>query len=122
MAKGDGKKAKVKIPKKVAGVKVEKGLRKAGNKALKLAQQPVVSEAVAATLLAAAAALRNPPATKRAAAAAADAAGEAGKEAIRVGDTLRTFAIGLAREMLDAWEASESKPRKRSSGGVTSGN
>lgn len=113
MAKGEGKKGKgkSKIPKKVAGVKVDKGLRKAGKKALKLASQPAVSEAIAGAMLAAAAALRDPPATKRAAASAADAAGEAGQEAIRLGDTLRSMAIGIARRTLDAWEQADAKPR-----------
>ena len=112
MAKDDGKKGKkdkVKIPKRIAGVKVSKAVRKAGNRALKLAEAPAVSETVAAALLAAAAALRDPPATKRAASKAADAAGEAGQEAIRLGDSLRRLAIDMARRTLDAWEAAESK-------------
>ncbi|HYD38889.1 MAG TPA: hypothetical protein VEA60_14815 [Allosphingosinicella sp.] len=113
MAKGDGKKDKkdkIKIPKRIAGVKVSKAMRKAGKSALKLAETPAVSETVAAALLAAAAALRDPPATKRAAAAAADGAGEAGQEAIRLGDSLRRLAIDVARRTLDAWEAADSKP------------
>lgn len=113
MAKGDKKakkgKDKVKIPKRIAGVKVSKAVRQAGKTALKLAEQPVVSETVAAALLAAAAALRDPPATKRAAGAAADAAGEAGQEAIRLSDSLRKLAIETARRTLEAWEAAESK-------------
>ncbi len=49
---------KLKIPKKVGGVKVPKEARKAGNKALKLAaEHPVIGDIVAAGLLAAAAAL-----------------------------------------------------------------
>ncbi len=114
MAKGEGKKDKkdkIKIPKRVAGVKVAKAVRKAGNSALKLAEHPAVSETVAAALLAAAAALRDPPATKRAAADAAGAAGEAGQEAIRLGDSLRRLALDMARRTLDAWEAADSKPR-----------
>jgi hypothetical protein len=104
------KKDKVKVPKKIGGVKVAKPLRKAGKRALKLAaSQPAVSEAVAAAMLAAAAALRNPPATKRAASDAADAAGDAGREAIRFADTLRAVAIDTARRMLDAWEAGDTK-------------
>jgi urease accessory protein UreF len=114
MAKGDGKKGKkdkLKIPKRIGGVKVAKAVRKAGKSALRLAETPAVSETVAAALLAAAAALRDPPATKRAAAAAADTAGEAGQEAIRVGDSLRRLALDMARRTLDAWEAAEPKPR-----------
>lgn len=113
MAKGDGKKGKkdkVKVPKRIAGVKVSKVVRKAGKSALKLAESPAVSETVAAALLAAAAALRDPPATKRAAAAAADSAGEAGQEALRLGDSLRRLALDMARRTLDAWESGETKP------------
>ncbi|MFL6845674.1 MAG: hypothetical protein ACJ8ER_12420 [Allosphingosinicella sp.] len=114
MAKGDGKKDKdkIKIPKRLAGVKVSKAVRKAGKQALKLAETPAVSETVAAALLAAAAALRNPPATKRGASAAAGAAGEAGQEAIKLGDSLRKLALDMARRTLDAWEEADSKPRK----------
>jgi len=113
MAKGDGKKGKkVKIPKRIAGVKISKAVRQAGKSALKLAEKPAVSETVAAALLAAAAALRDPPATKRSAAAAADAAEEAGQEAIRLGDSLRRLAIDMARRTLDAWEAADSKARE----------
>lgn len=114
MAKGEGKKGKkdgLKIPKRIAGVKVSKAVRKAGKSALKLAETPAVSETVAAALLAAAAALRDPPATKRAAAAAAGTAGEAGQDALRLGDSLRRLALDMARRTLDAWEASDSKPR-----------
>src|SRR4051812_36816107 len=121
MAKGDGKKGKkdkVRIPKRIAGVKVSKAVRKAGKTALKLAEQPAVSETVAAALLAAAAALRDPPATKRATAAAAGAAGEAGQQAIRLGDSLRKLALDMARRTLDAWEAADSKPRGRGVGGT----
>lgn len=111
MAKGDKKakksKDKVKIPKRVAGVEVSKAVRQAAKTARKLAEQPVVSETVAAALLAAAAALRDPPATKR----AAGAAGEAGQEAIRLSDSLRKLAIETARRTLEAWEAADSKPR-----------
>lgn len=114
MAKGDkGKKKgkdKIKVPKRIAGVKVSKAVRQAGKSALKFAEQPAVSETVAAALLAAAAALRDPPATRRAAKAAADSAGEAGQDAIRLGDSLRKLAIDMARRTLDAWEAADSKP------------
>ncbi|MGZ8287191.1 MAG: hypothetical protein ACXW27_01640 [Allosphingosinicella sp.] len=123
MAKGDKKakkgkdKDKVKVPKRIAGVKVSKAVRQAGKTALKLAERPVVSETVAAALLAAAAALRDPPATKRAAGQAADAAGETGQEALRLSDSLRKLAIETARRTLEAWEAAESKPRGNGGGG-----
>ncbi|HEX8467056.1 MAG TPA: hypothetical protein VF620_04550 [Allosphingosinicella sp.] len=115
MAKGDKKakkgKDKVKIPKRIGGVKVSKAVRQAGKSALKLAETPAVSETVAAALLAAAAALRDPPATRRAAGAAADAAGEAGRDAIGLGDSLRKMAIDMARRTLDAWDSRDSEPR-----------
>src|SRR4051812_8436465 len=114
MAKGDGKKAKkdkIKIPKRIAGVKVSKAVRQAGKSALKLAESPAVSETVAAALLAAAAALRDPPATKRAASAAAGKAGEAGQDAIRLGDSPRKMALGMARRTPHARGAAEPKPR-----------
>jgi len=115
MAKGDKKdkksKDKVKVPKRIAGVKIPKSVREAGKQALKLAEQPAVSETVAAALLAAAAALRDPPTTRRAAGAAAGSAGEAGQEAIRLGDSLRKMAIDMARRTLDAWESNDSRPR-----------
>jgi hypothetical protein len=114
MAKGDKKakkgKDKIKVPKRIGGVKVSKAVRKAGKAVLKVAEQPAVSETVAAALLTAAAALRDPPATRRAAGAAAGAAGEAGQDAIRLGDSLRKLAIDMARRTLDAWESADPKP------------
>ncbi len=119
MAKDGKKSGKAKLPKEVGGVKLPKKLRKAGKKALKLAQEPVVSEAVAAALLAAAAALREGPATKQAAkaagAAALDEVEEAGRQASRLGDALRSFAIDMARRTLDNWD------EKRGSGGKGKG-
>ncbi len=105
MAKGDkkAKKDKLKIPKRIAGVKVSKAVRQAGKNALKLAEQPAVSETVAAALLAAAAALRDSPATKK-------AAGKAGKDSAGLGDSLRKMALDMARRTLDAWESADSKP------------
>jgi hypothetical protein len=108
MAKGEKKAKKAKLPKEVAGVKLPKGLRKAGKKALKLAEQPIVGETVAAALLAAAAALREAPGTKRAARAAGEAGLEGGEQVARevgkLGDSLRAFAIDMARRTLDAFE------------------
>lgn len=118
MAKGDKKtkksKDKVKIPKRVAGVEVSKAVRQAAKTARKLAEQPVVSETVAAALLAAAAALRGPPATKR-------VAGAAGQEANRLSDSLRKLAIETARRTLEAWEAADSKPRGNGGAGSETG-
>lgn len=108
MAKDGKKSGKAKLPKEVGGVKLPKKLRKVGKKALKLAKEPVVGETVAAALLAAAAALREGPAVKRSAraagAAAVGGAEEAGREANRMADALRAFAIDMARRTLDSWD------------------
>jgi hypothetical protein len=121
MAKGEGKKKDkkdtIKIPKRIAGVKISKAVRKAGKSALKLTETPAVSETVAAALLAAAAALRDPPAARRGARASADAA----REAIGLGDSLRRLALDMARRTLDAWEAAESKPRGKAEHKVGNG-
>jgi len=101
MAK-DGKK-KAKIPKQVAGIKVPKKLRKAGNKAVKLAQDPIVGEVVAAALLSAAAALRD---------GGKDGGGKVSKEnvegarqqASRLGDSLKVLAVDLARRTIEGIE------------------
>ena len=125
MAKGDKKakkdKDKIKIPKRIGGVKVSKAVRQAGKSALKLAEKPAVSETVAAALLAAAAALRGPPATRRAVGAAADSAGEAGKDAIGLGDSLRKMAIDMARRTLDAWDSRDPEPRGGGKAGEAQG-
>src|SRR3954466_10104000 len=107
MGKKKDKKAKADKPVKAGGgTKLPKGLRKAGKAAMKLAEQPVVSEAVAAALLAAAAALRDTGATKRAAKAtgdaAANAAGATGKHASLLGDALKSVAIDVARRTVAA--------------------
>jgi hypothetical protein len=106
MAK-DGKK-KSKSAKDGGGAKLPKKLKKAGKKALKLARQPVVSETVAAALLAAAAALRQgqgATASARAAGAAVlDGADQAGRDAGRLSDALRSFAVDMARRTLENWE------------------
>jgi hypothetical protein len=128
MGKKKDKKAKAKanggdaaVAKEASYGKLPKGLRKAGKAAMKLAEQPVVSEAVAAALLAAAAALRDTGATKRAAKAtgdaAADAAGATGKQASLLGDALKSVAIDVARRTVAAWEESAKAPKKGGGGG-----
>ena len=89
-------------------IKLPKQLLKAGNLAMDLARQPVVSEVVAAALLSAAAALRADKKVAGAAGAvgaeAAGAASEASKQASKMGDALRELAIDMARRTLDNWE------------------
>ena len=107
MAK-DGKK-KNKIPKQVAGIKVPKKLRKAGNRAVKLAQDPVVGEVVAAALLSAAAALREGagPERKGSQPAADQGAEEVRRQATALGDSLKGLALDFARRALEGLSDSE---------------
>ena len=118
MAK-DGKK-KDKLPKEIGGVKVSKKLRKIGNKAVKLAKEPVVSEVVAGALLAAAAALREGGGGKPAA-AAGEAAEGAKRQAGRLGDSLKVIAIDLARRALDNLEGDGRKGKGGSDAGGSGG-
>jgi hypothetical protein len=112
MGKGKDKGKKDKAAKGEAGkggkdrssVKIPKPLRKAGKEALKLAREPVVTEIVAAALLSAAAALRGDKAAAKAGKAGVDAAADAGRRANKIGDSLRTLAIDLAKRTLDNWE------------------
>ncbi len=98
--------------KKGGGVKIPKKLRKIGNKAMKLADNPVVSEVVAAALLSAAAALRENDGARRkavkAGSVALDAAESLSKNSGKVGDSLRKLALDLARRTLDSWDRADS--------------
>jgi hypothetical protein len=98
--KDKGKKAE----KADKGVKIPKPLRKAGKEALKLAKEPAVAEIVAAALLSAAAALRGDKQVAKAGKQGAEAAADAGRHASKIGDSLRTLALDLARRTLDNWE------------------
>lgn len=101
MAKDKG----TKLPKKVAGVKIPKGLRKAGEAAVDLAQQPAVGEFVAAALTAAAASLMaDSKAGKAVRREAADGASESLKEASAIGSAVKKVLLEAAREMLDSFE------------------
>lgn len=105
---------KNKIPKKVAGVKVPKQLRKAGKQAMKVVKDPVLSEVVAAALLSAAAALKetkDPKVVPAAAGAASDAAEGAKKQAGKLSDALKVLAVDLARRAIDNVEKGNVKRR-----------
>jgi hypothetical protein len=121
MPKGKKEKSEKKAKADKQGVKLPKAIRKAGEKAMELAREPMVSEIVAAALLSAAAALRDNKSPGRAAVAAGveglAAAGEAGKQASKVGDAMRGLALDLARRTLDNWE----RPSAGKSGGSKSG-
>ena len=125
----DGNK-KSTIPKHLAGIKVPKKLRKAGNKAIKLAGDPLVSEVVAAALLSAAAALREggkakPKGAKSGAAAAAGggkSASDEGGNANFLGDSLKVLAVDFARRTLEGVEdANRARARRRADSPETEG-
>jgi cell pole-organizing protein PopZ len=116
--------AGAKLPREVAGVKVPKQLRKIGNKAVKAASNPVVSEVVAGALLAAAAALRQGKDPKTGAgggsgAGAGTGGASGGDESVagvkrqvsRLSDSLKLLAIDLARRTLD--DIADGKRAKR---------
>jgi hypothetical protein len=105
-----------KLPRKVAGVKMPKKLRKATRKAVDLAREPVVAEIVAAALLSAAAALRGEKGAK-AAASGAEAAAGVGRKAVKLGDSLRALALDLAEQTLQGWQRSGGAKAGRSKRG-----
>jgi hypothetical protein len=113
------------VPRTVGGVKLPKPVRKAGKAALKAAQDPAVSEAVAAALLGAAAALREGKGlrdgAKAAGVAATDAVEEATREMSGLASSLRAIAIDVARKTIDAWAASGGDERTGSSDGEARG-
>lgn len=94
--------------KKTGGARMPKQLRKIGKQAMKLADNPVVSEVVAAALLSAAAALRENDGARRKAVKAGkvalDAAEGLTRDSGKTGDKLRKLALDLARRTLDNWD------------------
>ena len=90
--------------------KAAKQLRKAGDAAVKLAQQPVVSELVAAALTAAAASLSQTRAAKNAARQASDAAEGAARETAAISQAVKRALVDAARSLLDEFDDS---PREK---------
>jgi hypothetical protein len=101
---------KPKLPKSIAGVKIPKELRKAGNAAAEFARGPVVGEMVSAALLAAAASLTDSKTKGRAMREAETLASGTMKEASAIGQSVRKALIDAARHLLDDFEA-PAKPR-----------
>lgn len=122
------KKDKVKIPKKIAGVKIPKELRKAANGAVStLVAHPALGEIVASGLIAAAAALSESDALKKRAKAVgkeAEAAGdELAREASHAKMLMKAAAGAMGKALLDEIKVSgaaraskTSKPRKGKDG------
>ncbi len=106
---------KIKVPKEIAGVKVPKKVRKAGNRALEFADHPAALELAAAALSAAAAALQAKGRKRRAedvtprlaelgraqATGDGDNGSPAQEVASQLGDIVRAAALEGARRLLD---------------------
>src|SRR5262245_23079513 len=103
---------KVKVPKRIAGVKVPKKLRKQAKKMLKASASPVVQDlALAGLTLAATRMLDGAKAAKQAAAGAA--AGEPAKGRLHGLDfaaMIEAAAAEGARRFLDSWQAAAAAP------------
>lgn len=93
--------AKSKIPKKVAGVKVPKKVRKTGEGIADILRHPLVADLVAAGLLAAAAAIRDNPKVKDAGRKAKRKAGKAAKEVGSGAASLGTVIAAAARDGIE---------------------
>lgn len=96
--------AKVKIPKRVGGVKIPKRVRKKANKALKVAENPMVRDFAAAALGAVAqkkietAEVRSEPGRRRTSATVVAIDGDT------LAETIRTAAIDGFRRFLEGFE------------------
>lgn len=117
---------KLKVPKRIAGVKVPKKIRKPVNQALALAENPAARELAVAALTAAAAALTQKKVDERpdGAPSAADGADAVKAQATKLGDVIIAAALGGARRLLDgienppaapATDAAKPKRRRRAS-------
>ncbi len=100
-------KDKKKIPKRIAGVKVPKKLRKTGDKVAALAADPVVREIALAAVAAGLAAREDT--RKKAKKAAAQAGGEAAGEAAWVAAALSAAALEAGRRVAKALDESAAK-------------
>ena len=115
-----GKKSKNdrRIPKRIAGVKVPKELRRTGEKLLKLAEDPIVTDAISAALVAGAGALAAKKGVRGAARAAGLGAGAAAVKAKdgpgRVGVALGVALSEIAAGLLATAALDRDKRRKRS--------
>lgn len=98
-------KAKAKLPRKVAGVKVPKGLRKQAKQALKLAASPVARElAIAGLTIAAERALDRLGAKQKA---------KAALDRLELAEVVRAAAAEGARRFLEGFEATAAKAKAK---------
>lgn len=108
------KEKKLKVPKRIAGVKVSKKLRKPINQALAIAENPATRDLAVAALTAAAAALARNAAD---AAAAPQRPGEPGTDLDRAGklsDVIIAAALDGARRLLE--QPADTAPREKGAG------
>ena len=105
MAK-DKKPKALKVPKRVAGIKVPKKLRKSANKALAIAESPQARELAVAALTAAATALTTRSAEGEGRPALRPGEGGTDDRAGRLADAVIAAALDGARRLLDGLEPS----------------
>jgi len=98
------KDGKFKVPKRVAGVKVPKKVRKTANKALKIAENPLAMELAAAALAAAAASMKKRNGAAKAVAAVDDGLEQVREQAGRLRDLIVAAALDGARRLMDGVE------------------
>lgn len=117
------KDGKLKVPKRIAGVKVPKKVRKTANKALKLADNPLAMDLAAAALAAAAASMKSRGGTAKAASAGEDQLDAVREQAGNLRDLIVAAALEGARRLMDGVEVQpaeealpSSKPKKASGG------
>ncbi|MDQ8756185.1 hypothetical protein RCO27_08060 [Sphingosinicella sp. LHD-64] len=117
-------KAKLKIPKEVAGVRLPKELRREAKRALKLADSPTVRELAVAGLTIAAQAVLDKARTRRtrsdsASSRPAAAARPADLDILELGDMLRAAAMEGARRFLEGFDEGQAvRPAAAASPGV----
>ncbi len=98
---------KVKVPKKIAGVKVPKKLRKEAKQALKLADSNAVRDLALAGLKLAAENLLDRTKARRTTKAGREAVAEINLNALHLGDVLRAAAVEGARRFVEGFEEAQ---------------
>ena len=95
---------KLKIPKKIAGVKLPKQARKTANKAIKMGASPVVRELAVAAIGAAGGKAAGDAKAPKAEAGSFGGRGQAQIDLNQVGEAFRTAAIDGLRRFLEGFE------------------
>lgn len=106
------KDGKLKVPKRIAGMKVPKKVRKTANQALKVADHPLALELAAAALAAAAASLRKHGGPRAVAAAAEDKLDEVKEQTGKLRDLVAAAALDGARRLMEGVEPAAGRASK----------